>query len=95
MKDYELLIEKPVITEKSTRLRENNKYVFKVHESLNKIEIKRAVETVFNVHVRKVNVMNMPGRKKRLRTREYGYTSSWKKAIVTLAEGDTFEFFEA
>ena len=57
----------------------------------NKIEIKRAVETIYKVHVRKVNTMNCRGKKKRERTARYGYTSSFKKACVTLKAGEKIE----
>ena len=73
----------------------DRKYTFKVAKTANKIEIKKAVEQLFkDVKVEKVNTMNVRGRKKRMGRNE-GYTSDWKKAIVTLKEGSkTIEFFD-
>ncbi len=87
------IILKPIITEASMEGLEMNKYTFKVAKNANKIEIAKAVEELFGVKVAKVNTMNCRGRKKRMGMYE-GRTSSWKKAIVTLAEGEkTIEFF--
>ena len=94
-KKYELLIKKPIVTEKTTELRKDNKFVFEVDKTLNKIEIKSAIEKLFSVHVNSVKVINVRGKKRRLRKQTYGFTSSWKKAIITLNQGETFEFFEA
>ena len=91
---YRDILIAPVVSEKSYELIEkNNSYVFKVHPDANKIEIKRAVEKLFNVHVLKVNVINVKGKPKRLGVYE-GRRSSWKKAIVKLKEGETLPFFE-
>ena len=76
----DILIE-PVLSEKATLLREEGKYVFKVHPDANKYEIKEAVRRLFNVKVIDCTVMNVGGKLKRVRTRP-GRTSSWKKAIV-------------
>ncbi len=89
---YQVLI-RPLITEKGTMLAEQNKYAFQVHKRANKLQIKEAVEKAFNVRVLKVNTMVMPGKTRRV-GRSVGQTSEWKKAIVTLAEGDRIEFFE-
>ena len=87
------LIRKPVFTEKSNLLKDGeNQYVFKVHPQANKIQIKKTVERAFKVSVLKVRTMNVSGRKKRL-GRSVGKTSSWKKAIVTLQEGQSIEYF--
>ncbi len=87
------IILKPIITEASMEGLEMNKYTFKVAKNANKIEIAKAVEELFGVKVVKVNTMNCRGRKKRMGMYE-GRTPSWKKAIVTLAEGEkTIEFF--
>ncbi len=87
------IIIKPIITEASMEGLEMNKYTFKVAKDANKIEIAKAVEELFGVKVAKVNTMNCRGRKKRMGMYE-GMTPSWKKAIVTLAEGEkTIEFF--
>lgn len=89
---YEVLI-KPIITEKTTGLMEENKYTFKVDKKANKIEIKHAVEKIFKVDVIDVKTMNVSGKKKRQGI-HVGLTSSWKKAIVTLAEGQRLPIFE-
>ena len=88
----DILIE-PVLTEKATMLREEGKYVFKVHPNANKLEISDAVSKLFGVKVVKCTVMNVFGQMKRVRTRP-GRTSSWKKAIVRLAPGETIKVFE-
>ncbi len=81
-----------VITERSTDLQEHqNKYTFKVHPKATKIDIKRAVEDIFKVRVQQVNTVRMPGKQRRVRLQP-GYTSSWKKAVVTLREGDSIDF---
>jgi len=89
------IIISPVITERATDNLTKGKYTFKVDKRANKIEIKKAVEALFaGVKVDKVNTMNVRGQLRRQR-REQGYTASWKKAIVTLAEGSkTIEFFD-
>jgi large subunit ribosomal protein L23 len=89
------IIISPVITERSTDNLTQGKYTFKVDKRANKIEIKKAVEALFSgVQVQKVNTMNVRGQKRR-QGRSSGYTASWKKAIVTLAEGSkTIEFFD-
>ncbi len=92
MKKGEIIIH-PIITEKSNEKQEFGKYCFKVNKRANKKEIITAVRDTFNVEPVSCNVMNVRGKKKRVRYKE-GYTSSWKKAIVTLKEGDKIEFFE-
>lgn len=95
MRNPEDIIIAPIITEKSYRhANEENKYTFKVHPDANKIEIKNAVEKLFKVKVVKVNTINVKPKKKRLGKFE-GRTPAWKKAIVTLKEGDKIEFFTA
>lgn len=87
------IIKRPVISEKATALSDKqNKYVFEVASQANKIQIKKAVEDVFKVSVTKVRTMRMPGKRKRVRF-QIGHTPSWKKAIVTLKEGDHIEMF--
>ena len=83
----------PVLSEKATVLREQNKYVFKVAPDANKTQIKEAVSKLFNVTVVNCTTMNVFGKVKRLRGRS-GRTSSWKKAIVRLAPGETIKGFE-
>ena len=92
MKFEDILI-KPVISEKANMLREQNKYVFVVHPDANKIQIKEAVEALFNVKVIGCTTMNVLGKMKRLRGKP-GRTASYKKAIVRLAEGETIAAFE-
>ena len=83
----------PVISEKSYDAIEKNKYTFRVHDDATKPEIAGAVEEIFSVSVTKVNTMRIkPKPKKQGWTA--GKTSGWKKAIVTLKEGDDIEFFE-
>ncbi len=90
---YEI-IRRPLITEKSTQQKEENRqYVFEVDPEANKIEIKEAVEQLFRVKVLKVRTLNVLGKIKRL-GRRYGKRPDWKKAIVTLREGDRIDFFE-
>jgi len=89
---YAVLL-RPLITEKGTLLAENGKYAFEVASQANKLQIKEAVERAFDVHVTKVNVMNMPGKQRRV-GRSVGMTSEWKKAIVTLVPGERIEFFQ-
>jgi large subunit ribosomal protein L23 len=87
------IIKRPVVSERSTLLSEReNKYVFEVASDANKIQIKRAIEEVFKVGVTKVRTMRMPGKKKRVRM-QLGSTPVWKKAIVTLKQGDRIELF--
>lgn len=89
---YRILIE-PWITEEATRIAELNKYIFKVAKNANKNEIKKAVEDVYNVKVKEVNTINIH-RKKRIRGRTTGWKPGYKKAIVSVKEGDKIEFFE-
>jgi large subunit ribosomal protein L23 len=93
-RDPRTIILEPVVTEKTTRKREvANEVAFKVAKDANKIEIRNAIEELFDVHVRKVRTIAMHGKIKRLGRFE-GKRASWKKAIVTLKEGDVIEFFE-
>jgi large subunit ribosomal protein L23 len=93
MMETHQIIVRPLITEKNTNLMVFNKYSFEVARGANKPQIKRAVEEIFNVTVTKVHTMNMRGKMRR-RGMKFGYTADWKKAIVTLAEGDRIELFE-
>ena len=92
MTNEQILIE-PVISEKANILREEGKYVFRVDPRANKLQIKEAVRKIYNVHPISCTVMNVGGKPKRLRSRP-GYTSSWKKAIVKLSEGEKISVFE-
>ncbi|NLW25457.1 MAG: 50S ribosomal protein L23 [Clostridia bacterium] len=93
MKNPRDIIIKPIISEKSVEQMEQNKYTFKVDKKANKIDIKQAVEAIFKVKVTDVKTMNVKGKLKRL-GRYQGRTPDWKKAIVTLQEGDKIEIFE-
>ncbi len=94
MKEAQNIIRRPLITEKSTRQKEESRqYVFEVHRDANKIEIQLAIERLFKVKVLEVRTSNILGKEKRL-GRKYGKRPDWKKAIVTLREGDRIEFFE-
>ena len=89
---YEI-IERPLITERATLLssaKEDPQYVFRVARTANKIEIRRAVESMFNVKVDKVNTMIVKGKERR-RGRNVGHQANWKKAFVTLKEGQKIE----
>lgn len=84
----------PVITEKSMAAAREKKYTFKVAKGVSKIEIKKAVEKLFDVTVKDVNTINVRGQERRY-GRYTGYTESWKKAIVTLTEASkTIDFFD-
>ena len=84
----------PVLTEKSVAVLGEKKYTFRVADGANKVEIAKAVEEIFGVQVAKVNTISMKGKKRRMGRFE-GYTSDWKKAIVTLKEeSKTIEFFD-
>lgn len=87
------IIRRPLITEKNTNLMQFNKYSFEVDRNASKPQIKRAIEEIFNVRVTAVHTMNVRGKLRR-RGRDFGYTADWKKAIITLAEGDRIDLFE-
>lgn len=90
---YYEIIREPIITEQSARLIEDfNRYTFKVDKNANKVEIKKAIETIFGVKVVKVNTINVKPKFKRLGQHE-GYTAAYKKAVVELEEGQTIDAF--
>jgi large subunit ribosomal protein L23 len=92
--DHYQVIKRPLITEKGMQSNEeHNTVVFQVDPRANKLLIKQAIEALFQVKVLEVNTLNMRGQKKRVRMRE-GKKPDWKKAYVTLREGDTITFFE-
>ncbi len=92
MEMYSIII-KPLITEKSTSLREEkNKYFFEVDRRATKIEIKNAVEKIFKVKVENVHTANATGKKKRM-GRNFGKRRDWKKAIVTVAPENSIEIY--
>ncbi len=87
---YDVIL-RPLITEKISKDQEKlRKYAFQVHRQANKKEIKAAVEKIFNVHVTQVNAMNYAGKWRRVRYQP-GKTSEWKKAVVTLKEGEKID----
>ncbi|MDD7368454.1 MAG: 50S ribosomal protein L23 [Berryella intestinalis] len=88
------IIIRPIITEHSYDMMEKNTFTFEVAKNANKIEIAKAVEEIFDVTVVKVNTLTVKPKKKRVRVQQ-GYTRTWKKAMVTLKEGDTIELFGA
>ena len=88
------IIIRPIISEKSYRMIEQNRYTFDVAKTASKIEIAKAVEEIFDVKVLKVNTMNVNGKPRRVRF-ALGKTRDWKKAVVTLKEGDSIELFAA
>lgn len=88
------IIIKPIITEKSMSMFADKKYTFRVAKAATKIDIARAVEELFDVKVAKVNTLNVKGHLRR-QGRTQGYTSDWKKAVVTLKkDSKTITFFE-
>ncbi len=94
MRDPRDVILRPIFTERSMHLQQQaNAYVFEVARDANKHEIKQAIESLFKVKVRKVNVINVKGKPKR-RFRAPGRTRSYKKAIVFLKEGESIPLFE-
>jgi large subunit ribosomal protein L23 len=96
MRGHRDVIVRPVVSEKSYTLLDDNVYTFVVAPSASKPEIRDAIESIFGVTVLKVNTLNRKGKRKRnRRTMTYGKRSDTKRALVTLAEGDTIELFEA
>ena len=95
MKDPHDVIIRPVVSEKSYALIEQNVYTFEVHKDAAKPEIRNAVEEIFGVKVEKVNTIRMEGKEKRQGAAPAGRRASWKKAMVKLtADSKTIEFFE-
>ena len=86
MEDPYRIVKSLLQTEKGTALNALNKYLVHVDKRANKIEIKKAIETIYNVKVKSVNTISVPGKKKKVRHVE-GMTPSWKKAVVNLQEG--------
>lgn len=100
--NYNKILIRPIFTEKMSRLEEERKYSFQVMVGTNKLEIKKAVETMFDVSVKKVSTSNRSGKKKNMTVRSGGRTirtngrrSNWKKAIVTLKEGDVIDLLDS
>ena len=92
MNKFDVLI-RPIITEKTTLLMQENKYTFQVPLTANKVEIRKAVESIFNVKGEKVATIRVLGKTKRM-GRTMGKRSDYKKAIVTLKAGESIELFE-
>ena len=93
MHPYEVL-KRPIVTEKSSAQSDaQSRYTFEVDTRANKLQVKNAVQTAFNVQVVAVNIINVAGKKRRL-GRQVGHTPGWKKAIVTLAPGQRIQVFE-
>ena len=92
LSSHQILV-RPIVTEKNTALNEVGKYTFEVLLNANKIQIKRAVEEVFDVHVTGVNIIKVPGKMRRM-GKTSGMTRTWKKAVVTLADGERIDLFQ-
>jgi large subunit ribosomal protein L23 len=89
------VIRRPVITEKSAYMADAlNQYVFEVHRKANKTQVREAVEIIFDVDVAKVNIANMPAKRGQRWRRSYTRSSAWKKAIVTVEQGQKIPLFE-
>ena len=100
--NYNKILIRPIFTEKMSRLEEERKYSFQVMVGTNKLEIKKAVEIMFDVSVKKVSTSNRSGKKKNMTVKSGGRTirtngrrSNWKKAIVTLKEGDVIDLLDS
>ena len=87
------IIRRPIITEKSNEMSELNQYVFEVASGANKMQVREAVEVIFDVTVTKVRTMVMPAKRARRGRSWYNRTKQWKKAIVTLEEDNSIELF--
>lgn len=92
MKNVYSLLKSALVTEKATRIAAIRKYVFEIDKTANKIEVKRAVEKIYNVKVEKINSVIVKGKTKRLRWNQPGKTSDWKKMVVTLKPGFEIKF---
>ena len=91
--NFEDVLIEPILSEKATDLREQNKYTFRVHSAASKIQFKEAVRKLFNVKVLDCTTLNVRGKAKFVRGKS-GRTASYKKAIVKLAPGETIKVFE-
>jgi len=90
--DFSRSIKYPIITDKATRLLENNQYSFLVDRYSDKISIKAAIENLFNVKIIKINTCRLPRKKKRV-GKYIGWKPQYKKAVITLSEGDVINLF--
>jgi large subunit ribosomal protein L23 len=94
MQNEEILLE-PIVTEEAWQLKDaENKYTFRVHSEANKVEIRRAIETLFKVKVAKVWTMSVPGRPRKTKYYQQGHTRPWKKAIVKLKPGERIDIYQ-
>lgn len=93
MKEFYDIIKKPCLTEKAMSFQDDNKVVVEVDTRANKIEIKNAMEKLFNIKVTNVHTINQVGKKRRV-GKHMGKTGNWKKAVITLAEGQKLDFLE-
>jgi len=82
---------KPHVTEKATEFEKDNKYVFEVFKSANKKEVAKAIESLYSVNVESVNIINIPRKKRRTRSRREGWRKGYKKAIVKIQKGQKIE----
>ena len=87
------ILKRPLITEKTTLMQEDGRYVFEVAKNATKLEVKEAVQEAFGVTVTKVNTMNVKGKMKRFGPR-FSQKRSWKKAVFSVAQGDSITLFE-
>ncbi|MGB4593780.1 MAG: 50S ribosomal protein L23 [Coriobacteriia bacterium] len=94
MQDARSVIIRPIVSEKSYALMEQNRYTFEVDKRATKPHIAQAIEEIFGVTVTDVNTINVPGKPRRQRYAQ-GLTRTWKKAIVTLKQGDTIDLFQS
>ncbi len=93
MSDLRSVLESPVVTEKATILRDRNTYTFRVDRRANKIQIRQAIESIFEVRVKSVRTLNVARKPKRQGIHQ-GHTRAWKKAYVTLRSGDSIDLVE-
>ena len=93
MNHHRAVVQKPIITEKSSILREANTYTFKVDRRANKIQIRQAVEALFDVKVKSVRTVSVPGKPRRQGMFQ-GRRPGWKKAYVTLSQGESIDVLE-
>jgi len=89
--NYYDIIRRPLITEKATEAAEINKFLFEVSSCADKLKVKKAIEAIFGVKVLQVNISNTKGKKKFFKGRE-GFRSGYKRAVVTLEQGQTIDF---
>ena len=92
--ELESVLIAPMVSEKSWQMQDARKYSFRVHPQANKLQVKKAVESIFKVKVEHVWMMNYLGKPRRRRFYQQGRTAHWKKAIVKLAEGQRIEIYQ-